>query len=952
MIMATNSLQTLRNRSHWILVLLVLVGISIIPGTSRAQQTGQIAGRISDADTKEYLPGANVMLKGSGFGAATDRAGSYRIQNVPAGDYEMIVRYIGYEEQTLKVTVASGGTLVKDVALKTGVVQLSGIEINGLREGQNKALNAQKSSEKIMNVVAAEQILSFPDVNGAEALQRIPGISIQRDQGEGRFVQVRGTEARLSNMVIDGQSIPSPDNTTRQTMMDVIPADQLASIEVSKVITPDMDGNSVGGTVNLITKSALDNSRDILNVTVGSGYSDKKPLGYYQNSLKGTYQFGLNYGTRLGEEKNIGIMFTASFLRNDRGSSNNQITYAPITTVGKVLIPYAFTDLMLRDYALTRDRLGLSGTVDFKPDDKSKYSLTVVYNDFDDNESRDQWRARPSKGKYNSATSVTGATIEVLTRDRGQEDLLNNFVGRGQNHLGNIVIDYSASYNRGSETQHYYVSPTFVINKKVDFALDLSNPDIPKYTVGGTGIPAGYELNAANYTISSSAGFRVQEGIKSTNTSYGGSLNLKMPYSFLGYAADLKFGGKADLRKKDRVGTDSYYLWTGTTPLLMSQFVGTQPTISTLAGDYSGAWGQMPDFQKVRDFFDANKNGLLKPTLNHDNTEAVNNDLTEDIYAGYAMTTINFDQLMVVAGVRDEMTSNKVNANIIEYDKSGNFLKATPATADHSFNVVLPMLNFKYLIDPQTNLRAAVTTGVGRANFVDLVPSRIIHDDANTITMGNPDLQPTTSTGLDLLAEHFFQRVGVLSAGAFYKSLTNIIYPSVYPQVGGTFAGYMVTQPVNGPTASMYGFEFDWQQQLTFMPGFLDGLGLYANYTYTKSTADLPGHSGAKLPGQAGNTANLSLSYQKYGFTAKVSANYADKFLFTVGATSADDIWYDSHMQYDANVSMDIWHGLSVYAQIMNINNAPLRYYMGITEQPTQREYYSWWTQFGIKFNM
>ena len=170
--------------------------------------------------------------------------------------------------------------------------------------------------------------------------------------------------------------------------------------------------------------------------------------------------------------------------------------------------------------------------------------------------------------------------------------------------------------------------------------------------------------------------------------------------------------------------------------------------------------------------------------------------------------------------------------------------------------------------------------------------------------------------------------------------------------VGGTFAGYMVTQPVNGPTASMYGFEADWQQQLTFLPGFLDGLGIYANYTYTKSTADLPGHSGAKLPGQAGNTANFSLSYQKYGFTAKVSANYADKFLFTVGATSADDIWYDSHMQYDANVSMDIWRGLSVYAQIMNINNAPLRYYMGITERPTQREYYSWWSQFGIKFNM
>jgi outer membrane receptor protein involved in Fe transport len=136
------------------------------------------------------------------------------------------------------------------------------------------------------------------------------------------------------------------------------------------------------------------------------------------------------------------------------------------------------------------------------------------------------------------------------------------------------------------------------------------------------------------------------------------------------------------------------------------------------------------------------------------------------------------------------------------------------------------------------------------------------------------------------------------------------------------------------------------------MPGFLDGLGIYANYTYTKSKADLPEHSGTKLPGQAGNTANFALSYQKYGFTGKVSVNYTDKFLFTVGATSNDDIWYDAHTQLDVNASMDIWRGLSVYVQFMNLNNAPLRYYEGITNMPTQREYYSWWSQFGFKYNM
>jgi len=930
------------------LVFLVLVGIALSTGTSWARQNGQVTGRITDVDTKEYLPGANVMLKGTGFGAATDRTGAYRIVNVPPGPYELVVRYIGFVEQSVNVTVGEKGlTVTQDVALKSGVVQLSGVQIVGLRQGQNKALNVQKSADKIMNVVAAEQIVSFPDINSAEVLQRIPGISIQRDQGEGRYVQVRGTESRLNTMKVNGEQIPSPEAKTRNSMMDIIPADQLATIEVSKVITPDMDGNSVGGTVNLITKSALDYEKATFSATAGSGYANLSGKGYPGSSLPGNYQAGVSYGTRLGEAENIGIMVSGSFLRTDRGSDNSQPLWGPITLtdVAKTVVPWGLQELIVRDYSLRRDRMGASGTLDYKPSEGHKLSLKVIYDDFEDSEIRHQLRARMSKGKYTSATVITGATYERLLRDRSQEQTMYNVIGRGEHDLGSIVLDYTLSYSYGKEKQNWYYSPTFVGNAKVNYTLDLSDTDIPKYTV--TSPSAGYELDPKNFTFSA---LRFQDYITG-NKAYAATVNLKIPYRLGGNPSDFKFGGKMDLRKKDRNGLDvNYTLKSGSTPILLTQFLGDFKVENFLAGNYD--FGALPDPAKVQDWFKANKDGLLVGAVNRDNTDASNFTVEENIYAFYAMTTINFGELMFLVGARDEITQDKVKANAVQYDKSGNYLSTTPVASDKTNNNILPMVHLRYRLDAETNIRGAFTSNLGRANYYDLVPYRIANDQSSTITMGNADLKLTTSYGFDLLAEHFFQRIGILSGGFFYKNLSDIIYTQLYTQVGGTYNGWQVTQPVNGGNATLYGVELDWQQQLTFLPGFMDGFGIYANYTYTKSKADLAGHAGSKLPGQAGNVANFALSYQKYGFTAKVSLNYADKFIDLVGIDSDNDTYYDSHTQLDANANMQLFSGFSVYVQFMNLTNAPLRYYIGDHSRPTQREFYSWWMQAGVKFNL
>jgi TonB-dependent receptor len=204
----------------------------------------------------------------------------------------------------------------------------------------------------------------------------------------------------------------------------------------------------------------------------------------------------------------------------------------------------------------------------------------------------------------------------------------------------------------------------------------------------------------------------------------------------------------------------------------------------------------------------------------------------------------------------------------------------------------------------------------------------------------------------DLLGEHYFQGIGILSGGVFYKKLNDIIYPSIFEMAGGDYDGYLVEQAIQGEKATLFGFELNWQQQLTFLPGFLNGFGIYANYTYTTSDADVSGREGVPLPGQAGNVANFAVSYEKGGFSGRVSMNYHGSYLDALGEDEDHDVFYDNHLQWDISLSQRLFGGMQVYAQAINLNNVPLRYYIGKTDRPIQREFYSWWIHAGIKYTL
>jgi len=474
----------------------------------------------------------------------------------------------------------------------------------------------------------------------------------------------------------------------------------------------------------------------------------------------------------------------------------------------------------------------------------------------------------------------------------------------------------------------------------------LSNRNTPQYQI--TGLASGYEMNSDNFTFDEASWYSNKDNTNDKDVL--GAMNLKYSYRLGTLPSELKVGGKTHIRTKDRAYDRWDYGWEGDDDLLLTPFVGDKD-VSILDGAYR--IGPVIDGDKFRKEFVAQKDKLFEGEVNREDTDAENYTADEKLYAYYAMNTLNAGNLMLLAGFRHEFTSLSNTSNKVEFNADGDYVSTTPEKGSLNYNNILPMTHLRYRLTPMTNVRAAVTTGIARPNYRDLVPYLVVLPEDEELSKGNPDLKPTTATNFDLMAEHYFQGIGIVSGGVFYKKLKNIIYPYTIDLEGGPYDGYEQTQPVNGGSSELLGYEFNWQQQLTFLPGVLSGLGIYANYTHTKSEADLGGRlERSVLPGQSSDIANFAISYEKYGFSGRFSVNYHGKFIEEVGKDAEHDRIYKEHLQMDFSASQRIFEGFRVYVEVLNLNKEPMLYYMGKPSRPIQREFYSWWMHGGIKFDM
>ncbi|MBL9206045.1 MAG: TonB-dependent receptor plug domain-containing protein, partial [Opitutaceae bacterium] len=319
-------------------------------------ESGALGGRITDTKG-DPLSGALVTLKENGREASTTRGGEYFFAGLPAGVYTASVSYLGLPSKEISVTIAAGVESTLMVKLGEDVLVLEAFQVEGQRSGQARALNEQRASGNLRNIVSSDAAGRFPDQNAAESMQRIAGVSLERDQGEGRFISVRGVDPDLNNTQLNGVSIPASQEDSRKVNLDVFPTDILDSIEVVKAVTPDMDGDAIGGSVNIKTQTAFSSDQRILRASVEGGYSDLVD--------KWGYKYSVTYGDKFKDGK-LGFLVSYSASKRQFGSNGREADDNPWVAKGGFIVPGG--DLQHREYNIIRWRSGLSFSLDYRPD--------------------------------------------------------------------------------------------------------------------------------------------------------------------------------------------------------------------------------------------------------------------------------------------------------------------------------------------------------------------------------------------------------------------------------------------------------------------------------------------------------------------------------------------------------------------------------------------------------
>ena len=942
---------------------------------------GDVSGKVTGSSSGDFLPGANVMLDGTNYGTSSDRFGNYKIGGVPEGDYTLKVTYVGYADFSDSVTVGSDDVMV-DVSLDVDYVSMEGVNVTGLSQGQAKALSQQKSAGNIKNVVSRDQMEKFPDQNVADVLQRLPGVALESDHGEGRYVQIRGAEASLNTTTINGVKVPSPEDV-RKISLDIIPSYSLGSVEVTKAITPDMDADAIGGHVNLITKNAFDYDGQFMEAKVAGGH---RPL-YGKSGSMGAFTYGNQF-----MDGNLGLIVSGSYEFNDMKTDNIELewndkyetvsdvvdseedeTYVVDETDGVIL-----NDMQLKNYSLSRERVGVTTSLDYKLAKNSKLYLNFISNTYTDNENRNRLRYRFDKSVdeetsgsgYSNVTSTAGtanlARIARELKSRSSISKINSFSLGGDHALGKLGLDWAFTKSYAEELRDPSVNAEFIV-KDINMAYEFTDNNHPQITSftdeDGAAFDqhdlSKYELDAIELEGNYIPNKKSPNGNLVSGEDQVIAFNMSMPLSIGGGNGEVKLGAK--LSKKDKKSDKSgaeVWEWDGDDDLIMQGFNMDIEGEDYMDGNYVHTNGL--DVKKIRDHMSTNLGSYAILPM-YEDAILETWDATEDITAFYGMADMKFGKVNFIGGARMEKTSSTYNswAGAVEdaEDNEGTIDESlaayfTAQKVTKEYTNVLPMAHVRYEVNDQALVRAAYTETIARADFAALVP--FIATDGDDAEAGNPELESAHSQNIDIMLEYYPAGLGVFSFGYFSKSIDNYIYTSTLQDVsirGGSKVYDEVSMPVNGENATLSGWEMNFVKNLDFLPGPLSNLSLYFNYTSTDSEADYGGNrEKSTFPGQAPSTGNLSFAYETSKLTARFSQSIADQYLVEVGGDKDEDIYYDPANRLDLSLSYNLNNKITLFADMLNITNVPHVYFMGDASKPVEKEVYGSTIKIGTNY--
>ncbi|WP_343556331.1 TonB-dependent receptor [Sphingobacterium sp.] len=930
----------------------ILMVIICLPLKLQAQMSN-LSGKV--IDDQGPLPGVSVsLIADKRIAISTDINGEFRCNNIKPGKYSLQLNFIGYKTEMRDINIQAGSQNIEPILMQSNNKTLDMVEVtveNSRRATEARALNMQKMSNRIINVIASDGIGKLPDRNAGEAVQRIPGVVLERDQGEGRFISLRGLPSEWSSSTINGNRIPTAEEqtTSRSTAFDFFPSELIQFVEVSKAITPDMDGDAMGGTVNFITKTSPD--KQIFDISVGGGYN-----AYARGDI---YSANVLYGNR-SKNKRFGYILNGTIWNRDWATNN----FEPRFSAHKI------ARMELRDYYGTRRTLGFNGAADYKFSERAKISIRGMYGSLNDNEKHNKLRLRYEKDRA-EAQSINN---ELITRLYGG-DVTGQFQLDGKTALKVQLSHYNNNFNYGNIPNKDFPSYLIVQYDQANVGYKNLGPDkMTSYRIDGGEIDptAPQTLLPSQNAVNDNSKYRfssVQMEIHHINET--DRIIAQMDFTTkLSDKLEIKYGAKY----RNKLRTERYELPTwvwddkgGTQPapaytdLNLQQKPHADSYLSNLSDQYVGIF---PSFIKTEDiggFFNKYRNNLKVDSvgsslLANGVQTGSNYDVYEQHSAAYAMASWNpSEKFGIVGGLRTEYTNLKVDGWLYEaVDGQPNYKgKLTPQTKKNDYAVFLPMVHFKYSPDAQTNLRLALTKTFSRPDFGSLVAGGSYKIQDNTFSYGNPNLVPIKSYNFDLMAEHFLNNVGMISFGAFYKLVKDPIFKgsNFYDHFEGK-DNVRVLQDQNGEDANVVGFEFALNKKFDFLPGLLSGFGINTNYTFIRSKMQIIGREDkARIPGQANNLFNFALFYELKGLQARIAANHKGANIVAFGSDPSFDEYFDKNTTMDANVSYRINKHVLIFAEGNNLLNTRFKYYLGSPERPSQVEYYGIRGQVGVKLS-
>lgn len=922
--------------------------------TAAESGTGSISGTVKDT-TGAVLPGSQIILTPTSTRAAANSQGDFRIQDLRPGTYQVTASSAGFKDFITTVTVTAGQNTMVNPTMTVGSASQN-VVVNGNLEGDVAAINAQRTSPNILNVVTAPTIQSLPNQSVATVLGRMPGVTVQINEGEPQYVQIRGTEPRLSNTTIDGVVVPGPDPQVRQVDLWVIPGSLVGAVEINKTLSANQDGDAIGGSVNLQMRQAT-SGRPTVELESQGGYN---PIDGGQP----WFRDDATVGKRFGANRRFGAMFSYSYDLNDIGTDDVEPVpnQDPLGTAETY-----FSEIAVQMYLYNHTRWGFGGSMDYKLSDNSDLFIHGIFTNFKDYGQKYTYdivsATQSAPGVSNNDGSITYST----SVRRPNYQISDLFLG-GNHVLTHTYFRWVAavSHSRMGGAAGNPGAQFAPINSSVGGTCiytpgpSIYRPQFPCASNDPIYDPTQYGLQNINLTTGQSSQINLQ-----------GSASMGINYHWGTHASTFEFGALVRNAHKGQYAFSPTYdnFAPNAVPPLMSQFTTKFTNPSYYGGSYQ--FGPVTNFDLITKWLAQNPNALpLDEAVTHLNSDPGNYNLQERITAGYLMNTVDLgSKFHLQTGLRIEATNEDNTGYLVINDNNGNYLSTEPVHGSGSYVDFLPSAQLRYNADSNSDLRVVYGRGISRPNPYDLVPYETLDETTtpNTENIGNPALVAEHAEDFDVLYERFLPSVGMIEAGYFYKYLTQPLFqtqkivPNPFPNP--QTEDVIQVQTVNGGHAYVQGVEFAYQQHLSFLPGVLSGARIDANVTYTNSkNYDMQGRSDTPpLVGQAPWSFNINPSYAtkralvsmgiSYDGPNIASYQYQDGVFGGVTGPYGDNYYFE-RTQIDAQASYYLGKGFTVSASGENMNNALLGFYNGSKYHMTQREYYKPIYYGGIRWSL